>query len=251
MNIVAFTPIRAAIVEDEPLARETLRDFVAETTWITLVGEASNGAEAVRMLLAARPDLVFLDVRMPELSGLEVLERIDYEPAVIFTTAYDDYAVQAFELGAVDYLLKPFGRARFHKTLDRIAARPVAYGDARASVADRLAAAAHEPLSVLFVRHAGRIVPVPVDEITRVEAADDYATVHAGGRRYLVGLTLNDLERRLPAERFRRVHRSHIVNLGFVVAFEPYDRRLLVRMRDGATVLASRSASQALRGLAR
>ncbi|MGH9939974.1 MAG: LytR/AlgR family response regulator transcription factor, partial [Blastocatellia bacterium] len=108
----------AVIIEDEPYARQTLKDFLAETDWVELVGEADNGPEAVRLLRELRPQLVFLDVQMPGLSGLQVLDQISYEPAVIFTTAHDEYAVRAFEFGAIDYLLKPFGRARFRKTLD-------------------------------------------------------------------------------------------------------------------------------------
>lgn len=242
--------IRTAIVEDEPYARQTLGDFLAGVDWIDLVGDAASGREAVRMLETLRPELVFLDVQMPELTGLQVLERLDYEPAVIFTTAFDEYAVRAFELGAVDYLLKPFGRARFNRTLSRVRERLLTTPD-QISVRERTAAVAIEPLTRLFVRHGGRIVPVPVDEISRLDAGDDYVTVHAGGKSFLVGLTLNEFERRLPPGRFRRVHRSHIVNMDFVVAIEPHDRRLALRLRDGSTVVASRAASQSLRDMIR
>ena len=245
------TPVvRAVIVEDEPYARQSLRDFLADVDWIELVGEAASGREAVRLLEEARPDLVFLDVQMPELTGLEVLERIDFEPAVVFTTAFDDYAIRAFELGAIDYLLKPFARERFHRMLARV--RPALSAAAPGvRVVERAREAALEPLARLFVRHGERIVPVAVGEISRLDAGDDYTTVVAGAKSYLVALTLNEIGTRLPPERFLRVHRSHIVNLDFVVAFEPYDRRLMIRMRDGTTVLASRAASQTLKGLAR
>ncbi|MEW6211257.1 MAG: LytTR family DNA-binding domain-containing protein [Acidobacteriota bacterium] len=229
---------RAVIIEDEPFARQTLREFLAEVDWVELIGEADNGPDAVRLLDHLRPQLVFLDVQIPGLSGLRVLEQIDYEPAVIFTTAHDEYAVRAFEFGAIDYLLKPFGRARFRKTLDRVRARLEAVSVERS-----------EKLTRLFVRDRERILPVSIDDISRLEAADDYVLVHAKGGKFMVGLTLNHFERRLPADRFRRVHRSHIINLDCVISIEPFDRRLLIRMRDGSEVLASRAASQLLRDL--
>jgi len=231
--------IRAVIVEDEPLARRTLRDFLGEIDWVELAGEAENGSDGVRLVGEIRPQLVFLDVQMPGLSGLELLERIPYEPAIVFTTAHDEYAVRAFELGAVDYLLKPFGRARFRKTLERI----------RSRMEDAAATAPGERLTRLFVRDGERILPLAIGDVVRLEAADDYVTVHSGRREFLVGLTLQEFENRLPPDRFLRVHRSHIVNLDHVASIEPHDRRLVVRMRDGSTVLASRAASQTLRDL--
>src|SRR5262245_58775450 len=199
---------RTVIVEDEPFDRQTLRDFLAETDWIELVGEAENGIEAVRLLSETHADLVFLDVQMPELSGLQVLEQLDYEPAVIFTTAFDEYAVRAFEFGAIDYLLKPFGRERFHKTLSRVrfSLNAAAAGVEPVSLRERTAAISIEPLTRLFVRQGDRILPLLVDTISRLEASDDYVTVYAGGRSFLVGLTLNEFEKRLPSDRFRRVH---------------------------------------------
>ena len=242
---------RAVIIEDEPFARQTLKEFLAETEWVELVGEADNGADAVRLIRDLRPQLVFLDVQMPGPSGLHVLEQIDYEPAVIFTTAHDEYAVRAFEFGAIDYLLKPFGRARFRKSLDRARARlesvksPVGHPTLR----ERRESAQAEKLTRLFVRDRERILPLAVGDISRLEAADDYVIVHANGRTFLVGVTLNEFERRLPSDRFRRVHRSHIINLDCVISIEPFDRRLLIKMRDGSEVLASRAASQSLRDL--
>jgi two-component system LytT family response regulator len=242
---------RAVIIEDEPFARQALKEFLAEIDWIDLVGESDNGPDAVRLLDELRPQIVFLDVQMPGLSGLQVLEQIDYEPAVIFTTAHDEYAVRAFEFGAIDYLLKPFGRARFRKTLDRARARlessePV--GD-HSTLRQRTESAQAEKLTRLFVRDRERILPLSIDDISHLESADDYVIVHASGRTFMVGLTLHEFERRLPDDRFRRVHRSHIINLDCVVSIEPFDRRLLIKMRDGSEVLASRAASQSLRDL--
>src|SRR5687768_6605224 len=258
-----MTKIRALIVEDEPLARRTLREFLAEVPWLECVGEAETGTRAVEMIDALTPDLVLLDIEMPELNGLQVLDRIAHEPAVIFTTAYDRYAVSAFELEALDYLLKPFGRERCLAALERARRALPGTGDsaepaaatatAVSSLVERARHVLSEPgpLTRLFVRDRDRIVPVATAEIERLEAADDYVDVHTKARSYLVYLTLNDFERRLDPERFIRVHRAHIVNLDFVKQLVPFDgSRMQIEMRDGTKILASRARSKELRQLA-
>ncbi len=251
--------IRALIVEDEPLARRTLREILADVPWLECVGEADTGTHAVQMIDALTPDLVLLDIEMPELSGIQVLDRISHEPAVIFTTAYDRYAVSAFELEALDYLLKPFGRERCLAALERARRMIPAGGAVNAttvptpSIAERARSVLAEsgPLTRLFVRDRDRIVPVTATEIERLEAADDYVEVHTRARSYLVYLTLNDFERRLDPERFIRVHRAHIVNLDYVKQLVPFDgSRMQVEMRDGSKILASRTRSRELRQLA-
>jgi len=251
---------RAIIVEDEPIARRQLRDLVGEVEWIDCVGEAADGQTAVALIDELRPDLVFLDIEMPELSGLEVLRRIRHEPAIVFTTAYDRFAVAAFELEAIDYLLKPFGRDRLRQALDRV--RQALGGEqppsgeasvsnrARAAIA-RFGADAAGPLTRIFVRDRGRIVPIAIGDVERLEADDDYVAIHVRGRRFLVYLGLNEFEARLDPQRFLRVHRSHIVNLDHVAALAPFDgTRLQVEMRDGTKLTASRTRSRELRGLA-
>ena len=189
---------------------------------------------------------------MPELSGLEVLERIRHRPAVVFTTAYDRYAVTAFELEALDYLLKPFSRKRFLAMLERVRRRleePEVEGPPALDRARR-ALSREAPLERLFIRTGERIVPLRVDAISRFEAAGDYVEVHCGGARHLLHTTLGDLEERLDPARFRRVHRSHLVQVDHIVAMRPYDdRRLAVELRDGSEVVASRAGSQGLREL--
>lgn len=246
--------VRALIADDEPLARRTLREFAGELDWMQVVGEAADGVEAVRMIDDLSPDLVFLDVQVPELSGLEVLRRIRHDPEVVFTTGHDEYALAAFELEALDYLRKPFGRERFRASAERVRRRLGASADHAATASldrARSALGGGGPLERIFVRDRGRIVPVRVESIARLEAADDYVTVHADGREYLVNLTLTQFEARLDPARFRRVHRSHVVNLDHVVSLRPYDdaRRLVIALRDGAEVLASRAGSLDLRGL--
>jgi two-component system LytT family response regulator len=242
--------LRALIVEDEPLPRRALRGMVEEVDWLELVGEARDGREALARIDALRPDLVFLDVHMPELSGIEVLQRAEHQPAVVFTTAFDRYAVAAFELEAIDYLIKPFGRKRFHATLERVRRRLAAgAGAALPALRERATAAlAERPLERLFAHKGQRIVPLRVGEVTRIAACDDYAEVHCRGEAFLLHLRLDELERRLDPGRFVRVHRSHVVNLDHVEQMRAHDdRRLELRMRDGSTVVASRAGSRKLR----
>ncbi len=242
--------IRALIAEDEPLARHALRDLIEGVAWLELVGEAEDGAAAVRMIDALAPDLVFLDVQMPELSGLEVLGTIENQPAVVFTTAFDRYAVAAFELEAIDYLVKPFGRRRFRATLERVRSRLDDPDGGVPSVKHLRSALERGPLSRLFARSGDRIVPIRIESVSLFTAADDYVEVHTDGGTHLVSLTLGDLETRLDQERFIRVHRSAIVNLDQIHLMRPFDdRRLVITMEGGARVVASRSGSKKLRQL--
>ena len=241
-------PVRALLVEDEPLARQSLREYASEVEWMELVGEATDGLAATRMIDALRPDLVFLDVCLPELSGLEVIERIRHTPAIVFTTAFDRFALAAFEVGALDYLLKPFGRKRFQTTLERVHQR---IGDA-VSAGERARTAFGTPWRRLFVRTHKGIVPVEVRSIRRIEASGDYVAIHGEGGRHLLHMTLSELLSRLDPELFYQVHRSHAVNVEAIERLEPFDeRRFLVKLRGGEEILASRSASEKLRRLVR
>ena len=203
--------VRALIVEDEAPARDNLREYVAEAPWVVIVGEALDGAEGLRLLDALEPDLVFLDVRLPELSGIEVARRMRHTPEIVFTTAYDRFAIAAFELGAIDYLVKPFGRERFATTLARLRTRlsPPAVSD-RERAQTTLESG---PLRRLFARQGDRIVPIPVESILRIQAQGDYAEVHARGGVFLIHVSLSELAARLEPDPFLQVHRSHIVNL--------------------------------------
>ena len=244
--------IRTLIIEDEPLARETLRDFLAEFDWLALVGEAADGSAATRLVDELKPDLVFLDVQMPELSGLEVMRRASHRPAIIFTTAFDDYALAAFELEAVDYLQKPFGRERFRQTVERVRRRLVNNPVKAVSNIEKFSPTLDQDglLKRLFVRdRQQRIVPLQTTEIVWLKADDDYTTVHTEHKQFLVSMTLNEFSRRLDPERFLRVHRSAIVNLDQISQIEETDRRLLLHLNDGAEVQASRAGSQILKKL--
>jgi two-component system LytT family response regulator len=215
------------------------------------VGEAADGRTALALVDELRPDLVFLDIRLPELDGLELLRRAAHALHVVFTTAYDQHAVAAFELGALDYLVKPFGRERLLVTLERVRAR-LAAEPGETPAAERARAALAAPLERLFARLGERIVPIAVADVKRVEACGDYARVHVEGASYLLHVSLRELEGRLDPQKFVRLHRSHLVRLETIAYLRPHDeRRLEAVLRDGSRVVASRGASERLRKQAR
>lgn len=237
------------IADDEPLARQTLRAYLRDLGCSGNIHEAADGNTAIAIANNEKPSLIFLDIVMPGATGLEVLEELNYEPKVIFTTAHDQYAVTAFELGALDYVLKPFGRERLERVLERcrVPAESAVPVLSRAREALQPARA----LSKIFVRDGQRIVPISLGSIERVQGADDYATIVCASKEYLVSIRLSDLEAHLVRANFLRVHRSHLVNLEFVTAIEPYDAaRLQVVMKSGATIVASRAGTRKLRELA-
>jgi len=238
------------VADDEPLARRTLREHLRGLGWIGQIHEARDGKAAIALANKERPELIFLDVVMPGATGLEVLEQLDYEPKVIFTTAHDQYAVTAFELGAIDYVLKPFGRDR----LERAVQRAQAVSDGSTVPLLLRARETLQPtrtLSRVFVRDGNRIVPIALAGIERIQGADDYATIFATPKEYLVSIRLSEFETHLMPANFMRIHRSHLINLEFVASIEPYDaNRVEVVMKSGARIVASRTGSKLLRDLA-
>ena len=237
------------IADDEPVARAGLRDMLARVEWISCIGEAANGPATVEAIDALRPELVFLDIQMPGFLGTEVLQRVQHQPAVVFTTAFAQHAVTAFELGALDYLLKPFGPERLSTTLERVRA---AFGEPHAASAfDRFREAMSAgPMSRLFVRSGGGIIPVAVEEVSWFEAQGDYVTAHVGQARHELHLSLNHLETRLEPQRFVRIHRTHIVNLDHVKAFHRHGKgQLAAVLTDGTRLVVSRNRAKDLRQL--
>lgn len=247
--------IRALIVDDEPLARERIRTLLADAPDIAVVGECGDGLQAVQVIGAERPDLVFLDIQMPELDGFEVLEAVGVEeaPAIVFITAFDEFALRAFEVSAVDYLLKPI--------------EPVRFGQALTRVKERLARRSQDPKQELeqlidfwrskqshaarfVVRDGARISFVRAQDVDWIDAAGNYVRLHAGGKEHLVRETMKSVESRLDPAVFIRVHRSAIVNIDRVASLEPYFHgEYVVIMRDGAKLTSSRSHSDRLRAL--
>jgi len=242
--------VRAVVCEDEPLARRAIQAYLREVDWVEVVGTAEDGHQALRIIHKLEPDLVFLDVRMPGMDGVQVLEALDHRPAVVFTTAFDEYAISAFDLGAVDYLVKPFGRDRLIQTLDRVRVRLVGEARARAVVEDQAGDEPGRYSERIFARHKGATVPVSVADIRRVDAMDGGVSVITRERALELDATLGEVEARLDPRDFVRIHRAHLVNLAHVVSIRRYDeRRLELRLDDDTTIIASRKGSLALREL--
>jgi two-component system, LytTR family, response regulator len=239
---------RVIIVDDEDLARGIVREYLASIPDISIIGECSNGFDAVKSISELKPDLVFLDVQMPKLNGFEVLDLLEIKPRVIFVTAYDSYAIRAFEVNAVDYLLKPFSRERLEKALLRAADGP-GYPDAL----DHLVQSTRSqgaPLERILVRDGSRVHVIPAHTVDHIEAQDDYVSIHSGGKKYLKLERISDLETALDPKRFVRIHRSHIVNIERLVRLETYakDSRIVV-LSDGTKLPVSRAGYERLRGL--
>ncbi|HUN89907.1 MAG TPA: LytTR family DNA-binding domain-containing protein [Terriglobales bacterium] len=239
--------IRAVVVDDEELARQVLRELIAAHPEIELVAECANGFEAVKAVTELKPDLLFLDIQMPKLDGFEVLELIGGDMAVIFATAYDEYALKAFDVHAVDYLLKPFGAERFEKALQRARER---MGTPIPPPAD-LAQAARAPgdhLDRVVVRDGTKVHIIPCAKLDFVEAQDDYVALASEGHKYLKQQTIASLEAALDPKSFLRVHRSYIVNLERVSRIEPYGKDSKVAiLRDDTRLPVSRAGYDRLR----
>ncbi len=253
--------IRTLIVDDEPLARQTLRCLLERDPEIEIAAECGDGVAALEALEHLAPELLFLDVQMPEMGGFEVLEEFGVErlPTVVFVTAYDRYAVRAFEVQALDYLLKPFDDARFARTLlrakaqvrqrevkslsQRLIALLETYEHAPSGQAEPSADPQTAPgrLTRLMIKSAGRICFLNVDEIDWIEAADYYVQLHVGAKAHLLRETMDVLETRLDPDKFQRIHRSAIVNLDRIKELQPTasgDYRVI--LRDGAVLKLSR-----------
>jgi two-component system, LytTR family, response regulator len=239
--------VRVVIADDEPLARKTIRLLAKRDPEIAIVSECRNGAEAVDAVHQHKPDLLFLDIQMPRLDGFDVLEILgDEAPAIVFVTAYDQYAIRAFEVHAIDYLLKPFTDERFEKALAR-AKELVRRHDTEREKHTQLTAAHRAFTKRFMVRSAGRVVFLKADEIDWIEAADYYARLHVGGNGYLIRESMNDLEATLNPDTFVRIHRSAIVNLDRVREMRPTFRgEHLVVLQDGTELRMSRGRREDL-----
>ncbi len=240
--------MRVIIVDDEPLARALLREYLAAHPDVEIVAECANGFEAVKAIAELAPDLAFLDIQMPKLSGFEVVELAGSATRYVFVTAFDQFALKAFEVRAIDYLLKPFSQQRFDAALAH--ARKAAAPAAAVSEMAREAAKAGGPLVRLLIRDGARVQVIKMDDIDVIEAQDDYVEISAAGKRWLKHDRLAELEAQLDGARFLRVHRSFIVNLEKMARIEAIskDSHACV-MQDGRRVPVSRSGHQRLREL--
>jgi len=233
--------LRVALVDDEPLGRERIRTLLADEKDVALVGEYRTGEEALAGILESAPQVLFLDVRMPGMDGFALVQLLETElppeqrPFIVVVTAYDAYALRAFDVSAVDYLLKPFDRARFHAALTR----------ARARVTER-----PRPEPRFVVRSASRMTLVRAADVEWIAGEGNYARLHSSGRRHLVRETLKSVEARLDPHKFVRVHRSAIVNVDCVATLEPYVHgQYVLTMKDGSRIVSSRTHSPKLRAL--
>jgi two-component system, LytTR family, response regulator len=239
--------IRCLVVDDEPLGRERIKSLLNALPDAELVGESDTGSAAIAAIDALTPDLLFLDVQMPEVDGFGVLASIKtaHVPAVIFVTAYDEYALKAFEVHAQDYLLKPFDPDRFYSAFERAANR--IRGERAGDVNDRLVALLSDierdrpRRSRIAIRSGGSIFFLPVEEIDWLEAADNYVRIHSKGETHIVRQTLQRMEESLPPDSFVRIHRSSIVNVGRIKEIQPwFGGEYVVLLRDGTKVHTSR-----------
>lgn len=237
--------MRVLVVDDEALARQVAVEYLTACDGVEVAGECANGYEAVKAVSEAMPDVLLLDVQMPKLSGFDVLELIGPGPAVIFATAHDDYALRAFEVHAVDYLLKPFSQTRLAEAVERARARLAANA---AAPSDALRAALRTSrVERVLVRDAGKVFIVPVDTLEYAQAQDDYVLLRTQGRNLLKEQTISSLEGQLDPRRFVRIHRSWLINVEALerVELEAKDRRVAV-LKDGTRVPVSRSGHQRL-----
>jgi two-component system LytT family response regulator len=242
----APAPLRVIVVDDEPLARQVLREYLAALPAIEVVAECVNGFEAVKAIAELTPDLVLLDVQMPRLDGFEVVELSGRRTPVVFVTAYDEFAVKAFEVHAIDYLLKPVSPERLADAIARVRERQGGV-QPLAVPATALRAPAAAPVDRVLVRDGTKVHIIDVDDLDFVQARDDYVGYHAGGREYLKEQPLSEVESQLEARRFVRIHRSFIVNLDRVARVEPLtrDSRIVV-LKDGRRLPVSRTGYQRL-----
>ena len=233
--------IKSVIIDDEPLARSIVKEYLSAQEQIDVVQECNDGFEGVKAIMHHKPHLVFLDIQMPKINGFEMLELLEEKPSVIFTTAFDEYAIKAFEAHAVDYLLKPFTKDRFEKALEKFFNQaPIQ----KKNTEELLQAVNHLPSQSerIVVKTAGKIKIIPIPEILFLEAADDYVKVHTKDGSYLKNKTMGFFENALPQDQFVRTHRSYILNVQEITRIDPYEKKNhLAILRSGAKLPVSKS----------
>jgi two-component system, LytTR family, response regulator len=245
--------VRVLVADDEPLARERLRTLLSREEWLELIAECPNGIDAIDAIGRLQPDLVFLDVQMPGATGFEVIEAVGPErmPLVVFVTAFDHYALRAFDVHALDYLLKPFDRDRFQQALGRarqqLERRPNGDLERRLLELVQDLKPAAQRLERFVIRSGGRVFFVRADEIDWIEAAGNYVKLHVGAEAHLFRETMNALELQLDADTFYRIHRSHIVNIERVKELQPwFNGEYVVFLRNGTRLTLSRGYREKL-----
>ncbi|PJJ75674.1 LytTR family two component transcriptional regulator [Thermoflavifilum aggregans] len=244
---------RVIIIDDEQLARDVILEYLEDYPDCEVMAQCENGFEGLKAIQAHHPDLVFLDIQMPHLNGFEMLELCEDPPPVIFTTAYDEYAIRAFEANALDYLLKPFSRDRFQKAIEkwqRLMAQPAAFRHATMADHALLAGSYHSPLQRIVVKKSDQIKIIPVSAIWYLEAADDYVKIHTAEGYYLKNATMQYYENHLPADQFIRVHRSFIVAISQISSLHFSEREgQWIRLGSGKAIPVSKQGYQKLKSV--
>ena len=239
--------MKTIIIDDEPLARSIVREYLKKYPELEIAQECNDGFEGVKAIQQDQPDLIFLDIQMPKINGFEMLELLDQRPAVIFTTAFDEYAIKAFEAHAVDYLLKPFNQERFDKAIQKW--KDHAAGSEK-NTNELLETASHSPAQSqrVVVKTGSKIKIIPAQDIYFLEAADDYVKVHTHEGSFLKNKTMNHFERTLDPQQFVRSHRSYIVNVQQITRIDPYEKdNHIAILKSGGRVPVSRNGYAKLR----
>ena len=234
-------------IDDEPLARSIVKEYLQKYPELEVVEECNDGFEGFKAIQQHQPDLIFLDIQMPKINGFEMLELLDQAPAVIFTTAFDEYAIKAFEAHAVDYLLKPFSQERFDKAIQKWKEQKVS---SQKNTDELLETASHSPAQSqrIVVKTGSKIKIIPVQDVSYLEAADDYVKVHTQEGSFLKNKTMSHFEKTLDPQQFVRSHRSYIINIQQITRIDPYEKDNHVAiLRSGTKVPVSRNGYVKLR----
>lgn len=233
---------KALIIDDEPLARMVVQEYLQPFKNIEVMQECNDGFEGIKAIMQHQPDLIFLDVQMPKINGFEMLELVDKAPAVIFTTAFDEYAIKAFETHAVDYLLKPFSKERFEKAVEKFLSQTPAQAEKQTE--ELLETAAHSPSQHdrIVVKTGTKVKIIPIQDVQYLSADDDYVSVHTQEGSFLKNKTMSFFEKALDENQFVRVHRSYIVKVQEITRIDPYEKDSHIAiLRSGAKVPVSKA----------
>lgn len=240
--------VKTIIIEDEELGRELIRNYLKDREEIDIIAECENGFEGIKSIQELKPQLVFLDIQMPKINGFEMLELLDERPEIIFTTAYNQYAIQAFELNAVDYLLKPFSKERLIEALNKALHRISTNQPVNENIMKLTQHSIDETITRVVVKSNNKISVIPVEKIRYLEAQDDYVMIYTTEGKHLKQSTMKYFEDHLDTEEFMRVHRSYIVRLDQVIQLEPYGKDSYVaKLKDGTSVKISKSGFKNLK----
>jgi two-component system, LytTR family, response regulator len=240
--------IRALIIDDEELARELVKNYLKNLPGIRIIGECENGFEGVRSIAELKPDLVFLDIQMPKLNGFEMLELTDDPPEIVFITAHNEFAIRAFEMNAVDYLLKPYSRERLLAAIEKAREKILTGGAKDKKIGQLVRQPLTEKLERIVVKTGTKIKVIPVDKIVYLEAQDDYIMVYTDEGKHLKQGTMKYYEDHLDESKFIRVHRSYIVRIDQVIQLEPYAKdNYILKLKNGVALKVSRNGLKNLK----